>query len=207
MTNSSLTTRFIDRISSIGFDGLGPLGGSRDLAAQYLHDRSLRTTNKKIAALIRWETSKSFSSGMVTGIGGLAMMPFTLPADLAATWVIQTRMVGAIAVVLGHDIDSELVRTVAVLCLLGDAAKEAVKEVGLELLARGLYATVASVPERVLSDINNRVGFHLLSHVGGMGSVQLGRIVPVVGGIVAGTIDAVACHHVGNIAKKVFEEA
>ncbi len=61
----------------------------------------------RVAALIRRETRKNFTSGFLTGLGGVVTFPVSIPAALGASWLIQARMAAAIAKIYGHDLASE----------------------------------------------------------------------------------------------------
>jgi hypothetical protein len=84
-------------LSDHAIDGVRPLSSAQDLATEYLRDQSYPSHRERVDALINWETSKNFTSGFVTGLGGLLTLPFALPAGFAASWVIQARMAAAIA--------------------------------------------------------------------------------------------------------------
>lgn len=60
------------------------------------------------------------------------------------------------------------------------------------------------IPGKVLIEINKKVGFRLITKAGERGIINLVRLVPVGGGVVGGTVDAVVCKKAGKFAKKVF---
>jgi hypothetical protein len=73
------------------------------------------------------------------------------------------------------------------------------------VISRGLAKTfIEKVPGKVLIEINKRVGFRLLTTAGEKGAINLMRGVPLVGGVVGGTFDAVACRVVGGNARALF---
>jgi uncharacterized protein (DUF697 family) len=47
-------------------------------------------------------------------------------------------------------------------------------------------------------------GFRLLTKSGEKGLINLGKMVPLVGGIIGGTVDAVSTNIIGNVALKLF---
>src|ERR1700720_516623 len=105
--NKALT--LVKWISDKAIDGVRPLSSARDLADEYLLDEGYRSNSKRVDALINWETTKNFTSGFVTGLGGVLVLPFSLPAAFAASWLIQARMAAAIARIYGHNIHSDRV--------------------------------------------------------------------------------------------------
>jgi ABC-type uncharacterized transport system permease subunit len=77
-----------------------------------------------VDALIRWEAAKNFTSGFLTGLGGVVTLPVTIPSALGASWITQARMCGAIAAVYGHALKEDRVRTLVLLAMIGDSGKE-----------------------------------------------------------------------------------
>lgn len=91
--------------------GVPPLCGAADLAAEYARDPSYTTTGQRVKALIRWEASKNFASGFVTGLGGILTLSVAVPAALGAYWLLQARLAAAIAALHGHSLKEDRVRT------------------------------------------------------------------------------------------------
>jgi hypothetical protein len=138
-------------------------------------------------SFIRWQTAKCALSGFASGLGGFLTLPVSLPADVAANFYVQLRMIAVIAAMRGHDPRSEKVKTMAYACLLGNQAKEVLKDIGVEL--------------------GRQVAGRLVARAAHRGFTGLGRAVPLAGGLVGGAIDALACKAVGEVAKTVFKEA
>ena len=143
-------------------------------------------------ALIRWESSKNFTSGFATGLGGLVTLPVSIPAAFGASWLIQARMSAAIADLYGVDLSDDRVKSFIVMAMAGDAGKAGVKEVAVAAGTRLTTAGIQQIPGRVLIEINKRVGFRLLTKAGHTGVVQLGKAVPIAGGLILGSADALA---------------
>jgi len=194
----------VQRVIDVGFGGPGPLKSSIDLASEYQADKKLDSYDARVRTLINWETSKNFTTGFVTGLGGLVTLPATLPAGLGSSWLIQARMVGAIAVLGGHDVDEDRVRTLALLSMAGDAGKEIVKRAGIDLSQRTGKAALRNVPGHVLIEINKRAGFRLLTKSGTTGVLNLSRGIPLLGGVVGGSVDAAMLRTVGRAAHSLF---
>ena len=184
--------------------GVGPISGAEELAQEYLIDRSYPDDDSRVRSLIRWETGKNFTSGFLTGLGGLMTLPVTIPAALGASWVLQTRMTAAIARIYGHDLAEERVQTMILLVVIGQDFTEALKQAGIDAGARFSYQLVEKLPVAVLDRINRMVGMRLLTKAGEKGAIQLTKLVPVAGGLIGGTVDAVSCRVVGRLAQKAF---
>jgi len=102
--DSSKALQLVNWIVDKAIDGVPPLSSAHDLAQEYLIDKSYPDHDERVGSLINWETSKNFTTGFITGLGGLLTLPIAVPSALGASWVIQARMVGAIAVIYGHDL-------------------------------------------------------------------------------------------------------
>ena len=194
----------LDKILDYGIGGVGPLKSATDLANDYMADHRYPSNDARIDSLVKWEMSKNFTTGFVTGLGGIATLPAAIPASLGSALIIQARMVAAIAVINGYDPSDDRVRTMVGISLIGDAGKEVIKRSGIELSRRAGNAAVAKIPGRVLIDINKRVGFRLLTKAGSRGIVNFTRVVPVLGGVVGGSVDAVACRSIAAAARRNF---
>lgn len=187
-----------------GLAGLGPLSGAESLATEYLIDTGYENDDRRVAALVRWETAKNFTTGFLTGLGGFVTLPVAVPSALAASWVLQARMSGAIARIYGHDLDAERTRTSILLSLAGDVAREAMKDLGLDVGDRLTRRAVEQIPGRALVEVNKRIGTKLLTEVGQRVALRFPRAVPVFGGVVGGSLDAMVCRKVGSTAKRLF---
>lgn len=186
--------------------GVPPLTSCKDLAQEYLIDEGYDGDDERVDSLINWETSKNFTTGFLTGLGGVVTLPISVPSALGASWIIQARLAGAIAVIYGHSLQEDRVRTLVLLALLGDSAKEPLKKAGIKLGTKLTEKTIQKIPGKVLIEINKKVGFRLVTKAGEKGVVNLTKLVPVAGGVVGGAIDAVVCRKVGYTAKKIFKK-
>lgn len=188
----------------MGIRGLGPLSSAESLAAAYRGDGRHRDDDARVAALIRREAAKNFSTGFLTGIGGFITLPVAIPAALGASWVVQARMAAAIARIYGHDLGSERVRTKILLSLAGDVARDAMKDLGLKVGDRLTQRAVEQVPGRLLVEVNKRIAAKLAAQVGQRVALRFPRAIPVFGGLVGGSLDAVVCRKVGATARTLF---
>ena len=63
---------------------------------------------------------------------------------------------------------------------------------------------ILRISGQFLKRINQAVGFRLVTKVGSRGVVNLVKGVPIVGGVVGGTLDAATTKVIGATAKQVF---
>jgi hypothetical protein len=202
--DESKALQLVKWLTEKAINGIPPLSSAEDLAQEYLIDQGYPDDEERIESLINWETTKNFTTGFITGLGGVITLPVSLPAAFGASWVIQARMAAAIARIAGFDIHSDRVKTFIVACLVGDAMKDIAKTAGIEI-GKGLSKTLINkVPGKVLIEINKKVGFRLLTKSGTKGAVNWMKGVPFIGGFDGGVFDASACRIVGKNGKRLF---
>lgn len=186
--------------------GFGPLSGADDLALEYLNDSSYENNDKRVESLINWETTKNFSTGFITGLGGFVTLPVTIPASLGASWILQMRMAAAIARIYGHDLKEDRVRTLLLCIIIGQDIKEVCKQVGIKVAQNLTYVAIRKLPVEMLKRINRAVATQLVTKAGATGLINLTKLVPVVGGVVGGTFDAVTCRITAKAAQRAFRQ-
>jgi len=170
--------------------------GSQDAAAA----KVLRS-NAEIDRRIAYYCTLAGTAGFVTNVGGALTLPITLPANLLGVAALQLRLIAEVASARGYDLHGPEARTLALACLTGNAALDILKEAGVRVGQRAI-GQIAGV---LIAKINQAVGSRLLTKAGTQGAVNLTKFVPVVGGLVGGTVDALSTKAVGEIAKRVFE--
>ena len=127
-----------------------------------------------------------------------------MPANITSVLFIQVRMIAAIAIMGGHDVNDDRVKTLVYACLAGNAAKEVLRQVGIQIGEKLTISAIKRITRETLVAINRAVGFRLLTKFGEKGAINLGKAVPVVGGVVGATFEAVSTNTVGNVAKNTF---
>lgn len=157
--------------------------------------------------LIFWQNSKSATSGFLSGLGGVVILPLTLPANFTSVIFIQIRMIAAIAYLGGHDIKDDKVKSLVYMCLCGNGIKDIMKNAGVQVGTK-LTKTVIQkyLTREIINKINKFVGFRLLTKAGEKGVINAMKLVPVVGGIIGGATDLAATNIIGNTARKIFIE-
>jgi len=202
---SALTAGFLqlfDWVYGRALDGLPGLDGAEELAAKYIARHS--TSEAAIKALILSQTGLAGGAGFLTGIGGFVSLPVAIPANLASALYIQVRMIAAIAHLRGHDIRTPEVRGLVLACLTGSKAADTLKNAGTRVGVR-MTRDVAAWMSPALFKKAERVAGVSVPAVTGAGNVaKVGKLVPVVGGVVAGGVDAALTQLVGRAADRVF---
>lgn len=183
-------------------NGLPGTPDAFELADNYL--RKYSTVEKSVDSLIRMQNTKAGTSGFLTGLGGIITLPVAIPANIASVAYVQMRMVAAIAVMGGYDLKDDQVKTLVFVSLAGNGAVDILKQTGMEISNKVAVTAIKKIPGTVITKINQKVGFKLLTKFGEKGVVNLVKVVPVLGGIVGGTVDLASTMAVGKAAKKIF---
>ena len=161
----------------------------------------------KVNSLIRWQNTKSATTGFVSGLGGIITMPVAIPASIATVIYVQIRMVAAIAIMGEYDVKDDRVKTLVFSCLVGNAAKDILKGTGVVIGSKMTTQLIKGISKETIFAINKRVGFRLLTKFGEKGAINLGKMIPLVGGLIGATFDGISTNIIGNIARKTFIES
>lgn len=178
---------------------------SKDVIALAKEYQSKYST-PQIAAneLVKNQILKCGTSGFIAGFGGLITLPVTIPANVGSVLYIQLRMIAAIAYLGGYDPKDDTVQTMVYLCLVGEAATEVIKQVGIKVGNRIALNALKKLPGKVLTKINQKVGMRLLTKFGTKGAINLVQVVPIAGGLVGAGIDIISTQQIAKQATKMF---
>ncbi|MDN7907536.1 EcsC family protein [Burkholderia diffusa] len=183
-------------------NGVMGTDSAEEMAAEYsMQDGTLV---EKVDSLIRWQNTKAGAAGFVTGLGGFATMPVTIPANLASVLYVQIRMIAAIAKMGGHDLKSDKIRTLVLACLAGDGTMEILRDVGIQVGKKAAQIAINKISGAVIVKINQAVGFRLVTKAGSTGVVNLTKMVPLLGGVIGAAFDATVTNMIGNAARDIF---
>lgn len=182
-------------------DGRGRFPGALAVADRHL-TRAGGDHTRAADEVVEQHVRLAGAQGFVTSLGGFAILPLALPANITGLAVLQARMVAAIAHLRGYDLGDPRIRTAVTACLLGD-------ETVTELVRRGtLPSTPLAIATAPVHDVelDNRVatelGAILAAQVGGKRlSLTVSRRIPLLGGGVGAVVDAVATYRVGRYAQ------
>ena len=173
-----------------------------ELANNYLEKSNDATTAAK--KFINYQIAKCTTSGFVTGLGGLITLPVAIPANVGSVMYVQMRMIACLAYMGGYDTDSDQVQTLVYACLAGISIDQILKQAGIQFGNKFVMAMVKKIPGEVLTKINQKVGFKFVTKFGTKGIVNIGKAVPVVGGMISGGFDFVETKVIANRAYKMF---
>jgi len=199
-------TRLIQNILDLGIDGKGWFHSADRVADHALAAHP--DPEAAVDAIVRHHVRLGAASGFLTSAGGFFTLPIALPANVLGFYLIATRMVASIAKVRGYDLRQEEIRTAVLLTLVGADADDLLKKAGMASPGGTLSNLAAQrLPGPAMMVVQKGVGFRLLATVGKNSLVRLGKIVPIVGGVIGAGLDSWMQHKVAVSAKKEFPPA
>ncbi|MGN0812469.1 MAG: EcsC family protein [Candidatus Coproplasma sp.] len=175
-----------------------------ELANDYL--KKYKTKEAACQAMIKNQIIKCTTSGFLTGFGGLITLPVTLPANVTSVLYVQMRMIACIAYMAGMELNNDSTQTFVYACLAGVAVNEIVKQAGIKFGLKFTTSLVKKIPGKVLTKINQKVGFRFLTKFGTKGIINIGKCIPVVGAVVGGGFDLVETKVIADRAYHWFME-
>mgnify|MGYP004497408631 FL=1 len=184
-------------------DGIPKVSPSiEDMANDYL--TKYDSTEDACKAMLKNQITKCTTSGFVTGFGGVITMPFTLPANVGNVMYVQMRMIACTAYMAGYDLNSDQTQTFVYACLAGVAVNGILKKAGISFGVKLATGVIKKIPGKVLTKINQKVGFRFITKFGTKGIVNLGKMVPGVGAVVGGGLDFVETKVIADRAYRWF---
>ena len=172
------------------------------MADDYLQHNA--TVEDAAKDMINKQVIKCTTSGFITNLGGIITLPVTIPANVGSVMYVQMRMIACAAYMAGYDVHTDQVQTLVYACLAGVSVMEVAKKAGIKIGQKGLENLIDKIPGKVLIAINHKVGFRMLTKFGETGAINLGKAIPVVGGVIGGGFDFIDTKFIGNRAYNQF---
>lgn len=194
--------KWLDQLYDLVVEDTPFLESAQDIGNHYAAGTG--SLEERARQLVRWQVTKAGTSGFLSGLGGVITMLVAIPANIASVMYVQIRMIAAVAHLGGHDIRNDQVRTLCYTCMCGKAAGDVVKNTGISLGTKLTEQAIKKVAGKTLKNINKKVGFRLVTKFGEKGIINLGKMVPIAGGVVGGTFDAASTYVIGKIARTTF---
>ena len=195
--------KLLDKLYDNSIQGLPKVSPPiTQLAEDYLSKS--KDTETAAKSFINYQIAKCTTSGFVTGLGGLITLPIAIPANISSVLYVQMRMIACLAHMGGYDTNSDQVQTLVYACLAGISLDQVVKQVSVKVGVKFANAMVKKIPGTVLTKINQKVGFRLLTKFGTKGVINIGKAIPLVGGVISGGFDFAETKIIADRAYKMF---
>lgn len=200
--STDVLSNILDKIYNATLQGMPETKTCYDLADEYLAKYS--SAEDAIDNFVKWQVRKCTTSGFVTSLGGILTLPVAVPANLTTVWYIQLRMIATIAIISGFNPSDDEVQTLAYLCLTGASLAKVCKEAGIKVGKQFTIEAIKKIPVEIIHKINRLAMQRLVTKFGTTGVINLGKMVPLVGGVIGGSFDFVGTKTVAHKAKDVF---
>lgn len=195
--------QLLDRLYDQSVQGIARVSPPIDaLANDYL--RKSGDVDAAARKFIDYQVAKCTTSGFLTGLGGVVTLPVAIPANVGSVLYVQMRMIACLAYMGGYDTNSDQVQTLVYACLAGISIDQLLKNVGIQFGTRFTVAMVKKIPGTVLTKINQKVGFRFLTKFGTKGLINIGKAIPIVGGVISGGFDFAETRVIADRAYKLF---
>ena len=168
--------------------------------------KKYKTKEEACKAMIRNQITKCATSGFITGFGGFITLPVTLPANITSVIYVQMRMIACTSYMAGFDLNSDQTQTLVYACLAGVAVNNVMKQASIKFGVKFANGLIKKIPGKVLTKINQKVGFRLVTKFGTKGVVNLGKLIPGVGAVIGGGLDLVETKIIAKRSYKWFFE-
>ena len=183
--------KMLDAIYEKALGGVPKVSRSVDeMCEDYLS--KAKSPDQAAKALAKWQVMKCGTSGFVTGLGGLITLPAAIPANVGSVMYVQMRMIACIAKMAGYDIKSDQVQTMVYMCLTGTTFADLTKIAGIKFGTKSLEAAIKKIPGAALVKFGQK------------GIVNLGKMVPLLGGAIGGSVDVVSTMLITRSAIQMF---
>ena len=175
-----------------------------EMASEYLTKSS--TPIEAARDMINTRVIKCTTSGALAGLGGVITMPIAIPANIGNVLYVQMRMIACTACLAGYDVQSDQTQTFVYACLAGLAVGDLLKKAGIQVGQKIAANMIGKIPGTLLTKINQKVGFRLVTKFGEKGVINLGKLMPGVGAVIGGGIDLFSTRIVGDRSIRWFFE-
>ena len=114
------------------------------------------------------------------------------------------RMVCCAAHMGGYDLKSDQVRTFIYACIAGVSVNQLTKRFAVQFGNKMAKVAIEKIPGKVLTKINQRLGFRFITKFGEKGLINLGKMIPGVGAAINGGMDFAETKAIANRAYNMF---
>lgn len=126
---------------------------------------------------------------------------FTIVPNLAHIWRIHGRLVLTIAYIYGHDLNDPERREEIALCFALSGGNEALKNVLKEV---GMVGAKKALLTPAMKEIIKKLPNKIITIAGKKSLLNVGKVVPIAGGIISGVMDFFSTTGIGKAAKEFY---
>lgn len=199
--DGAVLSQTVDWAWEKALEGLPGMDSAEELAGPAPTDKA--QAEARIDALIASQKRLAFSSGLLTGLTGAAL-PLAVPASLALGLFLKLRLVAAIAILRGYDLDAPGAKAVCAACLCGSPVPDLLREAGVDfgpgVTSRGMASLMPSLADAVARQVRNT----LTAKLGAKGLAGFGKALPLIGGLFGGLAESASIKAAGRRAREAL---
>lgn len=202
----AVASGYVRTVLDMAIDGVGPLKPVIETAGAKLAANG-GDVEKAVAALVRTHTSLAGLQGFVTNLGGIAIAPATVPANVIGVTLVQCHLVASIAHLRGYDLEDGRVRNAVLAVMMGeDTVMEMIRK--KRLPSSPMALATSPVYDPALDDrIAKEVTGELVGRTIGRRALMLaGKKIPLLGGAVGAGADGFGTWQVGRYAQSELKD-
>lgn len=202
----SVASTWVRAVLERAIDGVGPIQPASVAADTKLlkHDGAVEAA---VTGSIRSHTAVAGAEGFVTNVGGLVTLAAAIPANVAGLALIKCHLVAGVAHLRGYELDDPRVRNAVLACMLGrETTRALIKAERLPSTPMAIATAPAADPmldERVAREVTTTL---VTSVTGRRIATVAGRRVPLLGGAIGATGDALSTYQVGTYAAEELRD-
>lgn len=140
-------------------------------------------SSRKLACekLILNQVTKTSTSGFFASLWWIVTMPLSVPADIYITFLVEIRMIVAIAYIWWYDLNNPELKTIVYSILLWKDVKDVFIKAWLKPLWRRItLALVSKIPASLLININRKIWIMLFAKFWWKWLIQIWLAVPLI---------------------------
>lgn len=181
-----------DKIYQCAMDGYMKFNSAKMIATYYQSQRE--NPCKAIDLMIKKESLKVGASGFITNLGGLLTLPISLPVNTFALLLFQFRLILAIAIIYKVDISEPKMKPYFYLLICGQSGGQLVQEYLKRYFMNRAQSFTYMASRKICKAIIMQHGIKNIS--------KCFKMLPFMGGIVAGAIDGGFTYKMAYFANK-----
>lgn len=113
-------------------------------------------------------------------------------------------MIACSAYMAGFELDSDETQTFVYACIAGVSVNKLVKQASIKFGIKFFNGLIKKIPGKVLTKINQKVGFRFVTKFGTKGIINIGKLIPVIGAVIGGGLDLVETRVIADRTYKWF---
>lgn len=195
------------QILNMAIGGFGVFKSVSVVANEFMNDKRYSSREERISAVIKWQSYRCLATGFLTGMKGLLNVPLQV-VGLIPSFFLKVRLVGVILELHGYNAASEKGQCLILMAIFGNTITDIVKDklcltYGIKVVHKTSYELALQHPDLACA-IMYRALPTMLPRILLKNKIKsIKKQLPVIGGVINGSLDFASCQAVGRAADKL----